>query len=439
MRRSLHILLASVLLVVGIGFTPQALATPIVITPGGYTPPPIKVAVVRSQTTLDWLNHRGTPSRYPHSGKELALLAYLRGRGYDVTEIQGDRDLLNSNSLKQYDVIVLPSMYAMGKKASESIARYVAAGGGLVSTMSSPRVDPAHAPARGTKDHMNEWWWRVMGSNVWEWGPLSSVYQAKFVNDGTYTPVFTLKPNAKSSIVASASEILQARGYDGSLSGVTIRRDPGVSIEMALPIAHDPDAQTVADFNILTPSVKARYRGTYKAALATRYGAGRSVKFYFEVIDYLQNYSTRFYTPLTPTGFPQGEAAGAYLEASIIWAATHDGIVARSIEATTFASVSARGVGVRARQTVRSAGNAVTRGTVRFSLYSPSGRLVKSWRKKNVLMLPHQTRSYSYRYTRRLGGGAYGVVAAFDYGYPIANRRASTRAAVSRGGFIRTR
>jgi len=62
---------------------------------------------VHSQTTLDWLNYRGTPSRYPHGSKEADLLAYLKARGYDVTQIQGDRDLTNSDALKAYNVIIL--------------------------------------------------------------------------------------------------------------------------------------------------------------------------------------------------------------------------------------------------------------------------------------------------------------------------------------------
>jgi hypothetical protein len=281
---------------------------------------------------------------------------------------------------------------------------------------------------------MNEWWWNVMHSNAWEWGPLSSVYQATFVNDGTYTPVFTLRPNPNSSIVASASAILQARGYPGSIDGITVRRDPGASIEMVLPIKNGADAQSVTDINILTPSIKAKYRGNYTGALATKYGLGRSVKFYFEVTNYLQNYSTQFYTPLTPTGFPQGEAAGAYIEASIIWAASNDTTVsAHSIEATTYASVSARGSKITARQTVTSTGNALTSGTVKFAIYTASGHVVKSWTKKNVLMLPHQTRRYSYTYGRRLGARTYKAVAAFSYGYPIKSVRASTQTLLTRG------
>jgi len=176
-----------------------------------------------------------------------------------------------------------------------------------------------------------------MGSNVWEWGPLSAVFQTTFVNDGTYTPVFTLTPNPQSSIIASAAAILEARGFSGALAGVSLRRDPGANIEMSYPLAHDADASTVVTFNLLTPSVKKLYPGRYAAEVAAPYGAGRSVKFNYDVLDYLQNYATVWYSPLSATGFPQGEAAEAMIEASIIWAANSDGSVAHSIDSTTYA------------------------------------------------------------------------------------------------------
>ena len=258
------------------------------------------------------------------------------------------------------------------------------------------------------------------------------------MNDGNYTPVFTLTPNPQSPIIASAAAILSARGFSGALAGITLRRDPGANIEMSYPLAHDSDASPVVTFNLLTPSVKKLYPGRYAAEVAAPYGAGRSVKFNYEVLDYLQNYSTTWYAPRTPTGFPQGEAAEAMLEASIIWAASSNGTVARSIDATTFASVSAKGTGVRAGQSVVNNGNTFTIGTVRFALRSPSGAIVKSWSKSGVLMMPHQKHTYTYVYARKLGTGAYTVVAAFDYGYPSSARRVSTTATIVRGGTANT-
>jgi hypothetical protein len=415
----------------------SALATAIPIGPDGFTPPPIKVAIVHSKTTLDWLNYRGTPSRYPHGGKEAALLYYLQGRTYDVTEIVGDRDLLNSNNLKQYDVIVLPSMYGMGYPASESLARYVAAGGGLVATIGSPRVNPAYAPKRGVKDHLNEWWWRVMGSHYWEWGPLNAVYQEKFINDGSYTPEFTLKPNASSPIIQQTQTILAARGLNSNIAGITLHH-PGANLEMSLPLSGSTDRQTAADFNILTPSVKKLYPKTYTAILGSRYGAGRSVKFDYGAITFLQNYSSSLYSPLTPTGVHQGEVGGALLEASIIWAASADGTVAHSADATTYADVVSKGKKVTANQRVTNRGNTITRLKVRFTLYSASGRTLKTWLKNNILFLPHQSRVYSYTYKHRLPSGRCKVVALATYGYPGIRATVRSESTLTRGHRVRT-
>ena len=441
MSRSIRVLLAGALLVAVLGVGPApAPADTKVAADGttGFTPPPIKVAVVYSKTTIDWLNYRGTPSRYSHGSKEKAVLQYLQNRGYDVTEIVGDRDLLNSDALKQYDVIILPNMYALGRPASESLARYVAAGGGLVATMSSPRVDPAHAPKHGQKENMNEWWWRVMRSNYWEWGPLSSIYQAKFINDGKYTPEFTLRPNGASPITQGVSSILEARGMNGSVSGLTMH-DPSCSIEMCVPIPKGADRQTAADFNIQTASVRKLYPGTYTAILGSSYGAGRCVRFFFPIMAFLHEYyDSALYPPLTSTGVPQGEVAGAYLESAIIWAASGDGTVAHSIDSTSYANVSARGGKVTARQYVTNRGNTITKGTVRFSVVSASGRTLKSWSTKNVLMLPHQTKTFRYTYGRKLPGGACTVVARFTYGYPATSVDARTQSVIFRGQSVRT-
>lgn len=437
--RALALVALSVALLVGLASS--SMATPIPIGPDGFTPPPIRVAVVYSQTTLDWLNVRGTPSRYPHGGKEKALLYYLQQRGYNVTQIVGDRDLVNSDTLIQnYDVIVLNSMYGMGYPASESLARFVAAGGGLVATIGSPRVNPAYRPKKG-KDHLNEWWWRVMnehgGLHYWEWGPLSSLYHEAFVNDGSYTPEYTLKPNPNSPIIRQTQAILDARGYNDDISGVTLHH-PGANLEMSLKLTGATDCTSAADFNLLTKSVKKLYPKTYTAILGSLYGAGRAVKFDYGATDYLQNYNGKLYSPNTPTGIHQGEVAGALIEASIIWAASGDGSVAHSVDATTYATVSARGSSVTARQYVTNNGTAMTRGNVRFAIRSASGKTLKSWITTNVTFMPHQSRSYSYTYGHALPAGACKVVASFDGGYPSAKTTATTESAIVRGQSVRT-
>lgn len=408
--------------------------------PAGFTPPPIKVAVVYSQTTINWLNHRGTPNRYPHGGKEKALVYYLQKRGYAVTEIVGDRDLVNGALLDQYDVVVLCSMYGMGYPASESLARYVARGGGLVATQASPRVNPSYAPRKGASHHLDEWWWRVMKErsalHYWEWGPLSALYSEVFVNDGAYKPEFTLKPNPNSPIIQQTQAILTARGFNSDISGITLHH-PGANLEMSLKLP-GTESTSAADFNLLTRSVKKRYPKTYTAILGTVYGAGRSVKFDYGATEFTQNYSYTLYNPYTPTGVHQGEVGGALVEAAIIWAGSADGTVAHSVDATTYASVSDRGGRVTAKQRVTNLGSAITRVTVRFAIYSPSGKKLKGWAKTKVQLLPHQTRTYSYKYKRALPRGTCKVIASLGYGYPSVGRSAISTSTIVRGQTVRT-
>ena len=329
MSRMIRAILATLLVTLVLGSLAQV-ASAVTVAPEGYTPPQIRVAVVRSQTTLDWLTQTGRTNAYPHSTKEKTVLAYLQGRGYNVTQIIGDQDLLDTGALERnYDVIVLPAMYAMGRAASNSLVAYAAAGGGIVSMNGSPRVDPAHAPPAGTKNDMREWWWRVMGSNNWEWGPLTAVYQQRMVDDN-FTPVFRVNPNSSSPIVTGASHILQARGYNGSVSGMGLLRTPGAGLELNYPVQ---GGQTVSTYTILDSAVKARYGGTYSSAISASYGRGRSVYFSYGVNDFLVNYNTALADITSSTGVPQGEIAGAYLESAIQW--VHQDAVSAGIDSVS--------------------------------------------------------------------------------------------------------
>jgi hypothetical protein len=173
--------------------------------------------------------------------------------------------------------------------------------------------------------------------------------------------------------------------------------------------------------------------------LGSLYGAGRSVKFDYGATDYLQNYSSSLYNPNTPTGVHQGEVGGALVEAAIIWAGSADGTTtAHSIDATTYADVSARSGRVTAKQRVTNLGNAMTRMTVKFAVHSASGRTLKSWTVSNVQFFPHQSRTYSYTYKHSLPGGACKVTASVVYGYPAGGRSAVSTSAIARGQRVRT-
>jgi hypothetical protein len=401
------------------------------------TVPPVKVAVIRSQTTIDWLNNRRTPGSYPHGGKETAAFNYLKSRGYDVTEIVADRDLMNMDTLRQYDVIVLPLVFAMSTKASINLARYVGEGGGIVSSMSSPRAASEYANRPGTKNDMREWWWHVMGTNDWEWGPLSQVYQARVVNDD-FTPRFGVRPNGGNPVVAGAQAILAERGFSPDISGMNLLRDPGAGLELSIPLKRTT-ASSVAYFNILDPKIKKRYPGTYTAAMSARYREGRSVYYYFSVVDFLPTYNTVLSRMPTAVGTPQGEVAGAMLESAIRWAGTPDGVAGPVPTATTYASVKAKSSGISTSARVRNTGTLITYGTVRVRIYNAAGKLVHSWAKRKVSLTPGASRSISHRWKKRLGGGDYRVEVSYGSGYPFDSSESTSGVTIRRGKSGRTR
>lgn len=440
MRKLLRALLAAVFLcasVLSIPTSPAA-AAEIVITPDGYTPPPIKIAIVRSQTTLDWLNRRKTPGSYPHGSKETKTLEYLRGRGYNVTQIIGDRDLLNYDLIKQYDVIVLPQVFAMSRKASMSLVRYVALGGGLVEFGATPRAAPEYQNPPGTKNDMRDWWWRQYKSNVWEWGPLSQVYQARMVNDA-WTLVYGVVPNRSSSIVTSASAILEARGYSGG-AAVSLLRSPQSGLELTRPLKNNPYIQNICNFNIMNAKIKRQYPYTYSAGSAAKYYKGRSAHFYFGVNEFIKNYSTALWSIKASSGVPQGEIAGAWLEAAIQWAAVKDGVPGPTVAGVSAkARVKARTTGMTTTVVVRNGSPLVTYGAARLRVYTASGRLVHSYKKRGIVTVPGSTESFSHKWKKRLGSRKYTVKVTYECGYPASSRVATSSGVVSRGHTIVTR
>jgi hypothetical protein len=439
MRKTFRALLAAVLLCASLVTIPAApaAAAEIVITPDGYTAPPIKIAIVRSQTTIDWLNRRKTPGSYPHGSKETKTLEYLRGRGYNVTQIIGDRDLLNYDLIKQYDVIVLPQVFAMSRKASMSLVRYVALGGGLVEFGATPRAAPEYQNPPGTKNDMRDWWWRQYKSNVWEWGPLSQVYQARMVNDA-WTLVYGINPNPNSSIVASASAILEARGYSGG-AAVSLLRSPQAGLELTRPLKHDPYIQNICNFNIMNATIKRQYPYTYSAGSAAKYYNGRSAHFYFGVNEFIKNYSTSLWSIKASSGVPQGEIAGAWLEAAIQWAAVKDGVAGpTTAKVTAKARVKARTSGMTTTVVVRNGSPLVTYGAARVRVYTASGRLVHSYKKRGIVTVPGSAESFSHKWRKRLGGGKYTVRITYEAGYPATSRLATSSAVVSRGHTVVT-
>jgi hypothetical protein len=434
MRKLLRVALATTMLVASLTFTSSAPAT-IVIEPEGYTPPAIKVAIVRSQTTLDWSERRRTPNRYPHGTKERTLKEYLIGRGYDVTEIVGDRDLLDMSILKQYQVIVLPEVFAISRKASMNLVQYMAEGGGLVELGATPRARPEAANPPGTRNDMREWWWRAYKDNRWEWGPLSQAYMTKMVNDA-FTPVYEVRPVAGNSILASATAILNARGYQGTAEQMLLRT-PGAGLELTTVTKNNPYYQNLATFHMRDSKLNRQYRGTYSAGSATKYYLGRSVHFYWSINDLLENYSTSLYSIKTASGVPQGEVAGAWIESCIQWAAGVDGTVGATTSAVKVnAKVRAKSSGIKSSIVLRNGSKLITYGNLRLALYDASGRRVHVYSKKKITS-PGKTYRFTDNWRHRVRG-TYTIKLTYDSGYPATSTVAASVATVTAGHTVMT-
>lgn len=432
MKRLIRVLLAAVLVLSVLA--PAASAAPVSASNVWTPPQDIKVAVVRSQTTLDWLVARGTPGRYGHSSKEKATLAYLQEKGWNVTEIIGDRDLNDMAILRQYDVVVLPHVFGMDRKANENLTKFVAEGGGVVSSLASPRSAPQYSPPAGHKQDQREWWVRVMNYKGWEWGPISEAFQALFIDDN-FQPKFDVVPKAH-PIVTGVGEILRARGYNGSASGFKMVRDPGHSLELVKTLKNNTNTKRVADLVIHDSYVTGKYPGTWPATLASEYRGGRTVYFYYSVMDFLPQFNGVLARQKTSTGVPQGAVAGAYLESAIKWAATNDGVsgVIRR-DARTYGRINIYNSAIYVHQYLLNSGNVSTTGTLRFKVYDPNGRLVKSWSRKNSGIAPGITQRWSNRYSpgRNLASGKYRVVTSYTYGYPATSISYAEHAFVRRG------
>ena len=439
MRRTLRVLLASIVLAASIGFTPPAAPAAVIVTPDGYTPPPIKIAIVRSETTMKWATARKTPDHYPHSLKELRLLAYLQGRGYDVTQIIGDRDIMNLPLLKQYDVVVLPEVFAISRKASMTLVQYVAEGGGLVELGAVPRAAPEYANKPGTPNHMREWWYHMYGGNhLWEWGPLSQAYQTAMVNDN-WTPVYQVRPTAGSSIIASASAIMSARGLPGT-AAQTLLRKPGAGLELTHVTKNDPYFENIATFHMLDTKLNKQYRGTYSAGSATRYYLGRSVHFYFALNEFTQIYNSALGNIKTASGIPQGEVAGAWIESAIQWAADADGTMgATTARVTATAKVKASSSGMNSTITLHNGSPLLTYGTLVFNVYSASGKRVHAFSRKGITTAAGTTYKYSDKFSKSLGTGLYTLRVSYDAGYPATSTPAASVATITAGHTVTTK
>lgn len=393
-------------------------AMPVRTVSAAYAPPPLKVGVVKSAATKAWCMRHNGFSGYGIYEKQEAAYKYLANRGWDVSYLS-DADLSSLTTLKKYDVVVLPWVFAMNLTPSKTVLRYIAEGGGVVSFW-SPRVAPGLEPSSDPNESLPEKWVRHYQHEGWEWGPLSEAWQNVFIDDVGTVP-FVAKAQ-KHSIVSGAKSILAARGY--SNPNMTISRPEPYKhwIEIVRGIQGNKNSVPFLSWTFPStfknPANGIAYPGTYPAAVANEYGGGRAAVFFFPFTDWLQEYGGPLRN-LAPYGTPLGEVVGAYYESAIDWvAATHTttGKIVRG--GLTWASVNVYQDGIYAYQYYTTAGNVVVGGTLKYRIYDPSGKLVYDSQLPRMGVEPGETRRYSHNYrTKRLADGYYTVVCEFEYSH----------------------
>jgi hypothetical protein len=409
-------------------------------TAAAYTPPRLKVAVLESTISENWAkaNNEGTGL-----ARQQAIAAYLRSKGWDVTEV-GDGLLETVQTAQQYDVIILGHVFGLNTQPSKVLQTYVRDGGGLVALWGSPRVAPEYG---------NTWtahWAGYLNGEAAEWGPLSEVYQVNFINDQAYNgwprADYYAKwwPGASHPILSGASQILKERNqpsgdytYDSAFQ--TTNRQGG--FELVNMLRGNRTATPILTFQFRSPEVLKYYPagknpGVYPAAEAVRYGSGRSVYFHFAPDDALLYTAIGAHT--NPSGVPDKEAAGALLESAIQWAGTDDGKTGAIYRGgKTTASLKVYGDGIYANQYVENDGNVASMGKAVYRVYDPSGRCVvaKQLHVQNyVSNQPGQVRQYawSYRPGGQLKSGKYRVEVEFVGNFPWMNMHHVERVYVTR-------
>ena len=398
----------------------------------GYTPPAIRVGVVRSQATADWCAKHGRAT-YNTIAKQDCVFTRLSEKGWKVTYLH-DADLSSLATLKRYDAIVLPYVFAIDPLPSKTLLRYVAEGGGLVSLFASPRVAPAYD--QGAKTVWREQWVHILGDyRSWDWGPLSEAYQAAFVNDPGSQEGYSVGAVSGDPIVEGAKAILGQRRY--SSTNMRLARWYSGSVELARLYRGNTNAHSFLNLG-LPKRMRATYPKTYPAAVASQYLNGRAVYFYFCIEDFVKLTTIPkpgLYYYKSGPGTPQGEVARAYIESAISWAATQSATPGKIVKGgTTHAKIASTKSAINTTQYVSNNGNSPTLGKVTYRLYDPAGKLVQKWIKSLLSVEPGQTIT-SIRHAYHVGtlpSGRYRIEVTYDVNYPTRSRVWSEVAYISR-------
>jgi len=392
-----------------------------------YTPPALKIALVRSTDSQAWVDKYGRG--YGILYKEDILYDYLVAKGWDVTRISDD-DLESIAKLRQYDVVVCMWVFAMSPAATNTLVKYVGEGGGLVVPYASPRVAPGVGGSE-LEDH----WARIMNYEGWEWGPLSEVYQTLFIDDvGAFK--YVARPSWGDPVVSGAGTILQARGLNAGDLNLWRNQNPGTWIEYVKPLTGNKNTIQFMNLSQITaPTGSNNYSiSNGMGAARSTYLKGRSVYFYFSPTDFLFNQDGSGNQTVS-TGVKQSDIAGAYVESALVWAGSaggRPGVLIR--DGRTYATLNVYQDGIYASQYVTNMGNVTVTGTLNFRIYDPSGRLVKSSSRYKIGVEPGKTHKYSESYkVGKLAAGSYRVEVEYLTTYPAYERRYLEAANVYRG------
>lgn len=424
---------------------PRANAAP------GYTPPSLKVAVVKSAQSDDWANN------YHHFGygileKEQRTYDYFVSRGWPNVTLESDAVFSSLASLQRYDVIVLPYVFCLDPTPAANLQKYVAAGGGVVSLLGVPRIAPMYHTVPSTE--VPEHWCVVLQSSAWEWGPMSEVYQMRFINDPGAPKYRTVPwPNTTHAVLQGAKDILAARGLDNT--DLTLDRTfsgaQGGGLELTTQLAGNSNAKPVLSFvvpdlagNQLSQYPTLRSPGAYPAAYASQYLDGRSVYFSFSAEDFVMHSSNGAYwfgglgSHKNSKGVPQVEIAGALMESAVVWAGADDGTKGPiTRDGRTWATLSVYQDGIYGAQYTGAFGNVSNDGQAFFRIYDPSGKLVFSKRHAATYTGVYRgqtvkVNSYSY-VPGSLKSGKYKVEVEYVFNYPAMSQRYKEVAYVVRG------
>jgi hypothetical protein len=284
---------------------------------------------------------------------------------------------------------------------------------------------------------------KLMNSELWEWGPLSEVHQARFMDDvGPFE--FSVVPASTVPIVTGARTILAGRGMD--TDDLRLRRDDdrdrGAWVEYVRLLKGNTDTvQFLGLTQTSTPTGSTNHDlAGAPGAVRVTYLSSRAVRFCFLPVDFVWN-QDGIGVKTNCDGVRQLDIAGAYIESVIEWAAGNGGrpdVLVR--DGRTSATVNVYRDGVYASVHVSNAGNVQFTGTLSFCVYNPAGTLVKESARYRIAVELGQSHRYSEQYVPgTLAAGTYRVETEYHTTYPAYERRWAESVKVVRGQGVGTR